>query len=74
MNELEISINQEFANFKTQYASIQAIRENLSHPIEIEAFGSQFFLSLIGQRSQVSISLKDQSNNEIDHDKYEIQL
>lgn len=74
MYELKISLNEQTAILKTQDASIKAIREKLSHPIEIEAFGPQVFFSLLGQKSQVLLTLKDPENNEIEHEKYELSL
>lgn len=74
MYELEILLDQQSAIIQTQYDSIQVIRENLPHPIEVEAFGPHFFLSMQGKISDVSLTLKDQSNNEIDHDKYQLKF
>ncbi|MGR6874863.1 hypothetical protein ACU6U9_21835 [Pseudomonas sp. HK3] len=72
MYELKISLNEQTAIIKTQDASIQAIRDKLSHPIEIEAFGPQIFFTLLGKRSQVTLTLNDPANNEIEHEKYEL--
>jgi|GEM_PF-5027381 len=74
MYELEILLNQQSATIKTQDSSIQAIRENLPHPIEVEAFGPQIFFSMLGKVSDVSLTLKDQSNNEIDRDTYQLKF
>lgn len=74
MYQLEVSLNQHCATIKTSSASIQAIRDELSHPIEVEAFGPQIFLSLLGKVSQVSLILKDQENNQIDHEKYDLKF
>lgn len=74
MYELEILLDQQSATIKTQDSSIQAIRESLPHPIEVEAFGPQFFLSMLGKISEVSLTLKDQCNNEIDRDTYQLKF
>ncbi len=72
MNVLTISLGKHQASFESAFKSISEIRSSLTKPIEVEAFGPQIFLSIIGSKQDVSISLLDENNEIIDSDSYRL--
>ncbi len=74
MYELRVSLNDQVTTIKSPHKTIAALRGQLPHPIEIEAFGPQVVFSLMGQANSISLTLMDASNNHIDHESYEIKL
>jgi len=74
MNELEIKLNNRLATIRTDGSSIQEARSLLKHPLEVEAFGPQIFLSLFGTDAQVSMRLIDPNFNILDQDQYDLKF
>lgn len=72
MNVLSISLGQHQASFESTFNSISEIRSNFTKPLEVEAFGPQIFLSIIGSKQDVSISLRNEKNEIIDSDNYRL--
>jgi len=72
MNVLTISLGKHQASFESPLKSINEIRSSLSKPLEVEVFGPQIFLSIIGSQQDVSISLLDESDALIDSDNYRL--
>lgn len=74
MYELEVTLNNQTTTLKTQFKSISELRQQLPHPIEIEAFGPQVFFSLMGKVSSVVLLLRDQKHIKIDQEKYDLRF
>ena len=72
MNVLKISLGKHQASFESALTSINEIRASLTKPLEVEAFGPQIFLSIIGSKQDVSISLLNENNEVIDSDNYRL--
>jgi hypothetical protein len=72
MNVLNISLGKHQASFESPLNSINDIRSSLNKPLEVEAFGPQIFLSIIGSKQDVSISLQNEDAEIIDSDNYRL--
>ncbi len=72
MNILHITLGVHQSKFESVCKTIDEIRTRINKPIEVEAFGPQIFLSIIGSKQDVSIALMDENNNVIDSENYKL--
>ncbi len=72
MNILNIILGDHQSKIESPHESIQKIRASLSKPLEVEVFGPQIFLSIMGSIQDVSITLMDKNNKLIDSEKYQL--
>ena len=74
MPQLIVQAGENRAQLDTSANTISEYKATLPHPIEIEAFGPQFFLSIMGTSIQVLITLFDVNGEVIETDKYELKF
>lgn len=74
MYQLVVKVNDESAVLDVDYDSIKAFKDTLPHPIEIEAFGPQIMMSMLGKANHISLELKDEKGNVIDSEAYDLKL
>ncbi len=72
MNTLNIILGEHQATIESYFESIEALRSSLNKPIEVEAFGPQIFLSIIGTKQDVSLTLIDKNNTIIETETYQL--
>ena len=72
MNILNITLGNHQAKIESPHDSIQALRASLKKPLEVEAFGAQIFLSIIGTKQDVSLTLMDKNNTLIESENYQL--
>jgi len=74
MQQLIVQAGENRAQLETSANTISEYKATLSHPIEIEAFGPQFFFSIMGTSIQVLLTLFDVNGQVIETDRYELKL
>ncbi len=72
MNVLHVTLGSHQSKIESPYKSINEIRSSLNKPIEIEAFGPQIFLSIMGSIQDVCLNLMDTNNKLIDSENYQL--
>ncbi len=72
MNILHITLGIHRSKIESAYETIDDIRTSINKPLEVEAFGAQIFLSIIGTKQDVSITLMDKNNKLIDSENYQL--
>jgi hypothetical protein len=72
MNFLNITLGEHQAKIESPHSSIKALRSSLKQPIEVEAFGAHIFLSIMGTKQDVSLTLIDKNNTLIDTESYQL--
>ncbi len=72
MNILYITLGNHQSKMDSAFSSIDEIRSSMHKPIEVEVFGPQIFLSIIGSRADVSLKLMDKHNKLIDSEDYQL--
>ncbi len=72
MNILNITLGEHQATIESTHNSIKALRSSLNKPLEVEAFGPQIFLSIMGTQQDVSLTLMDQNNTLIESEAYKL--
>lgn len=74
MHQLLVQADENSALLETSCKTLAEYKATLSHPIEIEAFGPQFFFSIMGQSTTISLTLSDNDDRIIESDQYELKL
>ena len=74
MHRLLVRAGENEAQLETSCRTIAEFKSSLPHPIEIEAFGPQFFFSIMGQSTMVFLALSDVNQNVLETDEYELKF
>ena len=74
MHRLLVEAAGQNTKIEIPFDRISEYKASLSHPIEIEAFGPQFFFSIMGQDTKISLTLLDGNDQIIDQDHYQLKL
>ncbi len=72
MNVLNITLGKHQSKIESPYSSIKEIRANINKPLEVEAFGPQIFLTIMGSIQDVSLTLMDKNSTLLDSEAYQL--